>query len=75
MNGKTIDAFKAITELEDYSTRLSAIDAPLTAALEEAAGTNAEFLILASCIVLWDLKKEIDATCNKIADAAGFKIA
>lgn len=75
MNGKTIDAFKAITELEDYSTRLSAIDAPLTAALEEAAGTNAEFLILASCIVLWDLKKEIDATCKTIADSAGIKIA
>lgn len=75
MNGKTIDAIKAISELEDYSTRLSAIDAPLTAALEEAAGTNAEFLILASCIVLWDLKKEIDATCRRIEDNAGFKTA
>lgn len=73
MTQKTVDALKAVAELEDYSTRLSAIDAPLTVALEESAGSNSEFLILAACIVLWDLKREIDETCNRIADRAGLK--
>ena len=69
-----IDAFHAVTELEDYSTRLSAIDAPLTAALELGSG-DCEFLILAASLLISDLKKEIDQTCKTIADSAGIKIA